>query len=197
MRFSFGNRNSIYTDINAVQIGSAVLLKWRTETEVNNFGFEIERTNGLNETSIQWNKIGFVEGSGNSNSPKYYIFTDTPKSGSKYYYQLKQIDSDGQTEYSNIISVEIKILDQYTLCQNYPNPFNPATNITYNLLSDGIVSLKIYDVLGSEVTTLINDFQKVGVYTIPFNGKDLSSGIYICRINSGNYSSLIKMTLMK
>ena len=185
------------SSFNALQIGSYVLLKWRTETEVNNYGFEIERANDLNGFVQRWNKIGFIEGNGNSNSPKDYTFCDNPKSGNKYYYRLKQIDSDGQTEYSNVICVEIKIPDQYALYQNYPNPFNPVTNITYSLPFDGMVSVKIYDVLGSEVITLVNDYQKAGVYSIPFNGSNLSSGIYICKIYSDNYNSSIKMTLMK
>ena len=181
----------------AVQIGSAILLNWRTETEVNNFGFEIERTNNLNGAIQQWNKIGFITGNGNSNSPKDYSFIDNPAIGSKYYYRLKQIDSDGQTEYSNIISIDLNIPNQYALYQNYPNPFNPTTNITYSLPADGMVSLKIYNVLGSEVTTLVNENQKAGVYTIPFYAVDLASGIYICKITANNFISSIKMILMK
>ena len=83
------------------------------------------------------------------------------------------------------------------LYQNYPNPFNPATSITYSLPSDGMVSLKIYDMLGGEVITLINENQKAGVYAIPFNGRDLSSGIYICKISADRFVSSIKMILMK
>jgi hypothetical protein len=181
----------------AVQIGSEVLLKWTTETEINTYGFDIERAVNLNGSANHWSKIGFVEGYGNSNNPKNYSFSDNPARGNKYYYRLKQIDSDGQFEYSDIISVDIKIPDQYALYQNYPNPFNPATNIIYNLPADGIVSLKVYDMLGSEVATLVSDNQKAGVYTIPFYGKDLSSGIYICKITADNFISSIKMILMK
>jgi hypothetical protein len=164
-RFTFGNSPlgeplpvelSTFT---AVQIGSRVLLKWTTETEINNFGFDVERC-ALSVECQAWDKIGFVNGNGNSNSPKEYSFTDNPATGNKYYYRLKQIDSDGQTEYSNVISIDLNIPNQYALYQNYPNPFNPTTSITYNLPSDGIVSLKVYDMLGSEVITLVNDNQK-------------------------------------
>jgi len=201
-RFTFGNSPlgeplpvelSTFT---AVQIGSKVLLKWRTETEINNFGFDVERC-ALSAECQAWDKIGFVNGNGNSNSPKEYSFTDNPAIGSKYYYRLKQIDSDGQTEYSNVINVDLNIPNQYALYQNYPNPFNPTTSITYNLPIDGLVSLKVFDVLGSEVATLVNDNQKSGVYTIPFDGKELSSGIYICKITANNFVSSIKMILMK
>jgi hypothetical protein len=182
---------------NAVQLGSSVLLKWRTETEINNFGFDVERAIDLNGSIQTWNKIVFVEGNGNSNSPKDYTFSDNLEVGSKYYYRLKQIDSDGQFDYSDIISVDIKMPNQYVLYQNYPNPFNPTTSITYNLPADGIVSLKVYDMLGSEVITLINDNQKAGVYTISFNASDLASGIYIGKITANNFNSSIKMILMK
>ena len=185
------------SSFSAVQLGTSVLLIWKTETEINNYGFDVERTDDFNGSTQQWKKVGFVVGNGNSSSPKNYSFKDDPAVGSKYYYRLKQIDSDGQTEYSNIISVDIKVPNQYALYQNYPNPFNPTTNITYNLPSDGNVTLKIYDMLGSEVITLINDNQKTGVYTIPFNASDLASGIYICKMSSGNYSSSIKMMLIK
>jgi hypothetical protein len=182
---------------NAVQIGTSVLLKWRTATEINNFGFDVERALDLNGSIQAWNKIGFVEGNGNSNSPKDYSFTDNPATGNKYYYRLKQIDADGQTEYSSVISVDLNIPNKYALYQNYPNPFNPATSITYNLPADGIVSLKVFDLLGSEVVTLVSENQKAGAYTIPFNGKDLSSGIYICKITANNFNYSIKMILMK
>lgn len=181
----------------AVQIGSKVFLKWTTETEINNFGFEVERANELNGSAHHWNKIGFIEGSGNSNSPKEYSFTDNPATGNKYFYRLKQIDSDGQTEYSNVISIDLNIPNQYALYQNYPNPFNPITSITYNLPIDGMVSLRVFDMLGSEVVTLVNENQKAGAYTIPFYAGDLASGIYICKITANNFISSIKMILMK
>jgi len=180
----------------AVQIGAAVLLKWTTETEINNFGFDIERFT-LSADRKAWAKIGFVEGNGNSNSPKDYSFTDNPPLGSKYYYRLKQIDSDGQSEYSNIISIDLNKPNQYALYQNYPNPFNPTTSITYNLPVDGMVLLRVFDMLGSEVKTLVNENQKAGAYTIPFYAGDLASGIYISKITANNFMSSIKMILMK
>lgn len=184
------------SSFNALQIGSSVLLKWSTETEINNFGFDVERC-ALSATCQAWEKIGFVGGSGNSNSLKDYSFTDNPAIGSKYYYRLKQIDFDGNTEYSNVISVDLNIPNQYALYQNYPNPFNPTTSIAYNLPADGPVSLKVYDVLGSEVVTLVSENQKAGAYTIPFDGNELSSGIYICKITANSFISSIKMILMK
>lgn len=185
------------SSFNAVQIGYSVLLKWSTETEINNFGFDIERSIDSKTVTKHWTKIGFVEGYGNSNSPKNYTFSDSPGAGAKYFYRLKQIDSDGQFHYSEVIFIDLNKLNEFALNQNYPNPFNPTTNITYNIPVDANVQLKIYDVLGKEVITLINDKQKAGVYTIPFNGKDLSSGVYFCKIAADNFISSIKMILIK
>jgi photosystem II stability/assembly factor-like uncharacterized protein len=81
--------------------------------------------------------------------------------------------------------------------QNYPNPFNPSTIIEYQLPADGIVTIKVYNILGKEINTLANGFKNKGKYTISFNGTSLTSGIYICKIQAGNYSKSIKMILMK
>ena len=185
------------SSFNAIQLGFSVLLTWKTETELNNYGFEVERAGDSNEAPRKWDKIGFVKGSGNSTILKEYLFNDKPTGYNVYHYRLKQIDLDGKYEYSNVVSIKINSPDNYSLHQNYPNPFNPVTSITYNLPADGNVSLKVYDMLGSEVITLVNGHQKTGVYTIPFNGKDLSSGVYICKISADNFSSTIKMILMK
>ncbi|MFH0733170.1 MAG: T9SS type A sorting domain-containing protein [bacterium] len=170
-----------------------VMLNWVTAVEISNYGFEIEKA----EVNDLFEKIGFVEGKGNSNSPQNYSFTDRPNKGIKLIYRLKQIDNDGKYKYSNIIEVTITIPAQYELKQNYPNPFNPATTIVYNIPNNGLVTLKVYDILGNEITKLVNENQKAGSYEIIFDGSKLASGFYICRLNSGNYSSSIKMLLLK
>ena len=109
-------------------IGSAVKLNWRTETEVNNYGFEIQKSQMSNvKSQTEWETIGFVEGYGNSNSPKDYSFTDASVVSGTYSYRLKQIDIDGQFEYSKIIEVNLGAPKKYELAQNFPNPFNPNT----------------------------------------------------------------------
>jgi hypothetical protein len=185
------------SSFSALQLGTDVLLKWRTETEVNNFGFDVERAQEINGSPQNWIKIGFVEGNGNSNSPKNYSFTDNPKFGSEYYYRLKQIDSDGNSEYSSIVNINMNIPNRFALEQNYPNPFNPSTTIKYNLPVNTDVQLRIFDVLGREVSILVNEFQKAGTYNIPFKAEELSSGIYFCRMNSGSFNSSVKMILIK
>ncbi|MBS4034505.1 MAG: T9SS type A sorting domain-containing protein [Ignavibacterium sp.] len=182
-------------------ISDKVHLNWQTATELNNFGFEIERKTDNSE----WIIIGFVNGHGNSTSPKSYSFIDnTLFDGSKFTYRLKQTDIDGSFEYSNEIEVEL-VPAGYALHQNYPNPFNPTTNIRYELLNESNVTIKVYDILGSEIMTLVNESKKPGIYEVEFNAENLSSGTYIYRISAGDagtsaeqsFVETRKMTLIK
>ena len=173
---------------------NVVTLEWSTATELNNHGFEIERSSDKKN----WRIMGFREGKGSTSQPQEYSYSDilseiTP---SKLYYRLKQIDFNGDFEYSNIIEIEIAP-SAFSLAQNYPNPFNPSTNISYQLPAYGFVSLKVYDVLGNEVATLVNEDQKAGVYSINFNAQLLSSGVYYYQLKSGNNIQTKKMILTK
>jgi hypothetical protein len=171
-----------------------VKLNWETATEVNNYGFEIQRQS-VDENN--WTKIGFVNGSGNSNSSKNYVFEDKKVNTGKYLYRLKQIDNDGQFEYSNEIEVNLGIPNTLTLSQNYPNPFNPATVIRYQLSNPTFVCLKVYDTLGNEVVTLVNEQKNAGDYEIKFDGSKLASGMYIYQLSAGENVITKKMILMK
>jgi hypothetical protein len=171
---------------------SKVDLSWRTETEINNFGFEIER-----KTEGNWQKVGFVKGNGNSNSPKEYSYLDkNPVGGSKFQYRLKQIDNDGRFEYSKVIEVE-NVPNEFGLNQNYPNPFNPSTKIRYQIPNESKVVIKIYNILGSEVMELLNEKKDSGIYEVEFNAENLSSGTYIYRIVADNFVQTRKMILLK
>jgi hypothetical protein len=182
----------------AVVNGNSVILMWRTETEVSNYGFEIERASS-STTPVQegWKKIGFVEGHGNCNSPKDYSYTDKPDAGISFQYRLKQIDTDGQNHYSDIVYADIATPVQFELKQNFPNPFNPSTHISYNLPSDGFVTIKVYDIVGSEIVTIVNEEKKAGSYLATFDGANLSSGIYICKMTGNDFFKSIKMLMIK
>jgi len=201
--------------------GSTVKLNWKTATEVNNYGFEVERkspspTPSLREGALDWKLIGFVDGNGNSNSEKSYSFTDNItlnlNNTIKAQYRLKQIDNDGTFNYSNEIEVELNIVPKaFALEQNYPNPFNPSTKIKYSIpiIGTGIipqsVTLKVYDVLGKEVATLVNEQEPAGNYEVDFNALNLASGIYLYRLSVGNpsdgagkyFTDVNKMLLIK
>lgn len=173
-------------------ISNKVQLNWSTKTEVNNYGFDVER-----KVNGDWQKIGFVNGNGNSNSPKEYTYTDkTLIGGSKFLYRLKQIDSDGQFEYSDAVEVEV-VPNKFELSQNYPNPFNPTTKIRYQLPDESKVVIKIYNILGSEVMELLDEQKEAGVYEVEFKADNLSSGTYIYKIIADNFVQTKKMILLK
>jgi hypothetical protein len=188
-----------------------VKLDWRTETEVSNYGFEVQRAEGNYEFRISnFEIIGFVEGHGNSNSPKDYSFTDNSAGYGKYSYRLKQIDTDGQFEYSKVIEVDAgNIPNGFVLEQNYPNPFNPSTTIKFALAETQQAQLKVYDILGNEIVTLFNDIAEGGkVYEVEFNShsvsdlsfrlaRNLSSGIYFYRLETKSRTENRKMLLLK
>ena len=182
----------------AISKGSDVKLNWQTATEVNNYGFEVERRSNVNsETSDAWEKVGFVNGNGNSNSPKEYSYIDNNLiGGGNFLYRLKQIDNDGQFEYSKTVEVEL-ILNEYALYQNYPNPFNPVTNIRFQLPKESKVVIKVYNILGSEVIELLNEQKGPGIYEIDFNASNLPSGVYFYKISTPEYSNTKKMIVLK
>jgi hypothetical protein len=177
-----------------------VLLKWQTSTETNNQGFEIQRRLTQNYSVSEWTTIGFKEGHGTTTEPQYYSFNDDISylNALSFSYRLKQIDYDGSFEYSEEVTVENSTLpDKYSLSQNYPNPFNPSTTIEFTLPQKEFVTLKVYDVLGNEVITLINEELNAGLHYFEFDASSLTSGVYIYKINAGSFNQTRKMTLMK
>jgi len=170
-----------------------VKLIWITETEVNNYGFEILRQAQYD----RWSLLGFIEGHGNSNSPKEYFFLDEEISYGSYAYRLKQIDNDGSYEYSNEILVDNPAPVDYTLQQNYPNPFNPVTTISYSLPVKSQIELVIYNTLGEKIKKIVNGEKEAGTYSVEFNATRLPSGIYFYKLQAGSFVETKKMVLMK
>ncbi len=193
INYSQGSLPVELSSFTASVVESGIKLNWKTETEVNNFGFEIERKTATSD----WTKINFVNGYGNSNSPKDYSYTDiSPKPG-KCFYRLKQIDNDGKFDYSNTIEITFNKISNYTLNQNYPNPFNPSTKINFTIPEAGNVKLIVYNLLGQEIVTLVNGYKEAGDYSFTFNAKNLNSGIYIYKLEASNFTQTRKMTLVK
>jgi len=197
MALSFG------TDNNALPVelasftssvnGRNVELNWATASELNNSGFDIERSVNGN-----WTKVANVSGNGTTTSPQSYSYTDRNVASGNYSYRLKQIDFNGNFEYFNLSSeVNVGVPSNFALSQNYPNPFNPSTKINYDLPTDSKVSIKLFDMSGREVMTLVNEVKTAGYYTVSFNGANLSSGVYFYTISADNFVSTKKMTLIK
>ncbi len=187
-----------------------VILNWQTATEVQNYGFEVEQASSSTSPRQGWEKIGFVSGAGNSNSPHNYSFTDQPTGGTSFSYRLKQIDNDGHYKYYDAITVTLKSSGKAELMQNSPNPFNPTTAIKFFIPNSSDVTIKIYDMLGREVTTLVNNQTEAGYHIVYWNGRDsygrdASSGVYLYRLTvenlggsrTGSFSETKKMLLMK
>jgi hypothetical protein len=188
--------------------GNSVELKWQTATETNNSGFEILRKKSeVRSQEAEWEIIAFVPGFGTTTEPKAYSFIDdlsiTPNLTLRY--RLKQIDFNGSYTYSNILEVEIAAPNVFSLEQNYPNPFNPSTKIKFTIPSviasetkqSQLVTLKVYDILGNEIATLVNEEKSAGSYEVEFNASNLPSGIYFYQLKAGQYSETKKMILLK
>jgi hypothetical protein len=182
------------SSFNAQKDNGNVQLNWTTATELNNSGFEILRST---QNDNKWATIGFVPGFGTTTETHSYSFIDADAENGVYYYRLKQIDFDGSYEYSKIVEVDIAQPFKFTLEQNYPNPFNPSTKIKYEIPVGGFVRLKVYDVLGNEITTLVQEEKSVGTYEIQFDASEIPSGIYFYKLSAGSFTQTNKMVLTK
>ncbi len=181
------------TSFTATSNGADVELKWTTATEINNQGFEIEKMN--NDGSFE--QAGYVAGFGTTTEPKAYSFIDSKLESGNYTYRLKQIDFDGTFTYTEEVNVEVELPLEYSLDQNYPNPFNPTTTIKYSIPEEGFVKLAVYNMLGEQVAAIVNTTQKAGRYEVNFNASQLSSGVYVYRIEAANFVASKKLMLLK
>lgn len=183
------------TSFTAISKDDNVLLSWVTSTETNNLGFDVERRS--TKSNQDWQKLGFISGTGTTTEKSNYSFVDKNPSEGKSYYRLRQIDFDGSSKIFNSVEVDFKSVKEYSLSQNYPNPFNPSTEINYSLAKSGNITLKIYNLLGSGVATLVNGFMEAGKHSVRFDATDITSGIYFYTIKADNFTSTRKMILMK
>ncbi|RPI63401.1 MAG: T9SS C-terminal target domain-containing protein [Ignavibacteriales bacterium] len=183
------------SSFNAIAQEDNVMLSWITSTETNNMGFDIERREIKSNSS--WQKLGFVNGNGTTTEKSSYSYIDKNPFDGKSYYRLKQIDFDGSSKIYNAVEVDFETVKEYSLSQNYPNPFNPSTEIIYTLAKSGNITLKVYNLLGSEVATLVNGFMESGKHSAKFNAKDFTSGVYFYTIKADHFTSTRKMMLMK
>jgi len=182
---------------NANVSGNRADLSWQTTTEKNNRGFEVQRKIGEHD----WQSIGFVKGNGTTTQIHSYTFMDEldgMMESRTIYYRLKMIDYDGTYKFSSEVSVN-PAPNRFELSQNYPNPFNPSTSISWQSPVSAKQTLKIYDVIGNEVATLVDEHRDAGSYEVNFspNEYNLASGVYLYRIQAGNYVETKKMVLMK
>jgi hypothetical protein len=181
---------------------SAVTLKWSTASEVNNYGFEVQRSS----TSVGGFAPlsgAFIAGNGTTTVPHDYTYTDGTAGGVKYYYRLRQIDLDGTFHFTDPImpvatgEEQENVPSEFALEQNYPNPFNPTTVVEFSLPRESRVTIDLFNILGQKVMTLLDETRSAGTYRVPINGSAMASGIYLYRMTAGGKSFMHKTTLVK
>lgn len=176
--------------------GKAVDLAWRTATESNNAGFEVQRRTGAGEND--WQDLGFVQGAGSSSTPRDYTYTDMqiPSSGDAYY-RLKQIDRDGKFDYSSVVSVKIGSSASFALFPNYPNPFRGTTTIAFTLPQDAQTSVKVYDLNGKLMKTIAEEYMKSGYNSMTMDAAGMMPGTYKYIVQSGPVLKAGTMTVAR
>jgi len=166
---------------------NGVALTWTTVSETNNYGFYVQRDG---------KDITFIAGQGTTLQQHTYSYTDNPSPG-QYKYRLRQVDLNGTVTFSESVTIDVSTPHKFTLAQNYPNPFNPSTQIVFSTTKEGPVSLRVYDILGREVATLVNGNRKPGEYTERFDGGRVASGVYMYVLQSGDGRLTRRMILSK
>ena len=181
-------------------IESSVLLTWSTATELNNNGFEIQRST----ENEPWHSIGFVNGHGTTQLKNNYSYTDINANsviGQNIKYRLKQNDFNGKSSYSNEITIsKNSIPNGFSLQQNYPNPFNGGSVIKFSTPKSSDVSLILYDIKGKEIKVLISGYLSTGQHQISLSSSEfekLSSGVYLYKLFTPGFSAVRKMIFLK
>ncbi len=194
----------------AVYDNGQVMITWQTESELNAWGFNIFRSKAK-ENGYEKINSEIIEASGTTTTPQQYSYTDERvESGQTYFYKLQQVDVDGSNEFYGPVSVSVASAvtqtqatpDVYRLYENYPNPFNPKTIIRYDLPNADDVDLKIYDISGRYVKTLIQKSLSAGQHTQVWDGtnvqnKPVPSGTYFCVLKTSQQQFVTKMTLLR
>ncbi len=185
----------------SVKSNNATLM-WVTEAEINNSGFDIERAGITTGGPGEWKKIAFVQGHGTSNVSNGYMYKDEKLKAGTYKYRLKQIDFNSNYEYFELSAdVSIQPPGKFEMSQNYPNPSNPKCRINFEIPISGRINMRVYDITGKEVITLLDETREADYYTVEFDGSNLSSGVYFYRIyaegEGQKFTKTMKMVLVK
>jgi hypothetical protein len=181
------------TSFTVTSNGKEVILKWSTVTELNNQGFEIQRST----EGIEFFTVGFVNGHGTTTEQQNYSYADRDLDNGKYFYRLKQVDYNGSYEYSDVVEIDFRTFNSYLLEQCYPNPFNPTTTIGFGIQDKSNVKITILNAIGEEVAVVLNEEREPGFHQVEFNAANLPSGVYFYQLKAGSFVETKKMILMK
>ena len=177
--------------LSATPKDNSVVLRWSTSSEINNLGFEVQRSTD----GAHWSTLTFVNGAGNSTSTRNYSYVDENLAARRYYYRLKQVDIDQRFVYSPVVSAVLDGKETFSLDQNYPNPFRSETILKFTLPRAAKVNLSLFDMNGRLVKVLVNESKESGTHAISFNAGSLSSGLYYYKLQAGDFSAVKKMTI--
>jgi hypothetical protein len=182
--------------------GNGISLNWTTASETNNFGFYVQRR-GPDDKEFAQLPGSFVAGHGTTIAQHQYSYLDATGAFALNWYRLQQIDLDGAVDFSEpvqvggVTDVRDEVPTAYGLAQNYPNPFNPSTTIRYGLPARSHVTLSVFNTLGQQVSVLQNGEQESGFHEVRFDAANLSSGVYLYRIQAGNFVQTRKLLLVR
>ena len=183
--------------------GTRAILRWTTVSELNNFGFEVQSGAGRSG-EFQTVADGFVPGHGTTLNPQHYSWTGRPPAPGSWYYRLNQVDLDGSTHPTEAVRLDMTtdasespLPARLSLMQNYPNPFNPTTTLRYSLPEWSHVRLALYNPLGELVATLADEVRSPGEHSVIFNGTDIASGAYYCRMEAGGFRATVVLLLVR
>jgi len=179
--------------VEQTELAARVRLTWKTASESNNYGFEVQRARDRSN----FQTLAFVPGAGTTAAHQSYEYVDQEVTAGSYYYRLKQIDRDGSIQFTEPQYVEVAPPRAYALRQNYPNPFNPTTEIVYQLKDRGRVTLVVYNVLGEVVSTLVDQIQEPGVHRVTFDASGLPTGVFFYRLRVNGFDQVRKMAVLK
>ncbi len=199
------------SEFTAEQIGSTVLLKWTTESEIENLGFMLDRReDGTDWMNIaDYRKNPELMGYGTTSNPHEYEFTDNfVQSSITYHYRLADVSQQNIVQHHGSIEIKVEAIaaaalpDNFVLYPAYPNPFNPVTTIRYDLPEPSDVKITVYNELGKVVAILKDSYESPGYNSVQWNGRDangqlVGGGVYLYRIEAGDYQKTMKMILLK
>ncbi len=194
------------SSFNAHYKDDSVLLKWITESEFDNFGFNIYKSKDDKNNYEKINNV-IIHGAGTVYEKQYYTFKDKHiETGHTYFYKLESVDFKGKVTFYNPVSVSTTsnsvLPEQHLLQQNFPNPFNPSTTIKYVLIKDTKVQLDVYNMLGDYITQLVNEEQNPGIYSLNWdarsdNGTHVPAGMYFYKLQTDETTLVRKMIYTK
>jgi hypothetical protein len=179
------------TNLSATALGGKITVRWTTSSEINNLGFDIQRS----IDGASWTSLGFIHGAGNSSSSRHYSYVDNNPEPRKYYYRLKQIDIDQHFKYSSIVSASLNGKAGFLLGQNFPNPFNNQATIQFTLPGTEKVKIVLFDMGGRVLRTLVNGTKEAGSHVISLNVGTLSKGVYYYKMQAGDFTDVKKLTI--